>query len=380
MEFPDAGDEGFESVDPDAVDLDQDAVRDAVEFHLTTGTPPEQVAYDFSNQEPWDESEGELGYTLGPMPDRRGGPAGLILKEGRLVAEWGDTRRVDHSFSVAKSFLSIVAGAAWDRGLFELDERVAESAGHADDDGFESEQNASITWRHLLQQTSEWEGTLFDRPDSIDRNRGVGKTGGPGKGEHRELETPGTHWEYNDVRINRLALSLLRLWSKPLPRVLAHEVLDPVGATRTWEWHGYHNSDVAVEGRTMKSVSGGGHWGGGLWGSARDLARAGHLLLNRGRWGDQRLLSTEWVEHATAPCEANPNYGFLLWLNGDRTLWPSAPESAYAMLGHGQNVVWVDPEHDLVVVLRWLALSDDRAEREDLPNQDRFLRRLLAGV
>ncbi|WP_435064997.1 serine hydrolase domain-containing protein [Halobaculum sp. EA56] len=380
MEFPAPGDEGFARADPSAVGLDPAAVEDAVEFHLTTGTPPEQVAYDFSNQEPWDESEGELGYTLGPMPDRRGGPAGLILKGGRLVAEWGDTRRVDHSFSVAKSFLSVVAGVAWDRGLFELDGRVADSEGHADDGGFDSEQNESITWRHLLQQTSEWEGTLFDRPDSVDRNRGVGKTGGPGKGEGRDLEEPGTHWEYNDVRINRLALSLLRLWAKPLPRVLAHEVLDPAGATRTWEWHGYHNSDVEVEGRTMRSVSGGGHWGGGLWASARDLARAGHLLLAEGRWEGTRLLSADWVERAIEPCPENPNYGFLLWLNTDRTLWPSAPESAYAMLGHGQNVVWVDPEHDLVVVLRWLALSDDREGREDLPNQDRFLRRLLDGV
>lgn len=73
-------------------------------------------------------------------------------------------------------------------------------------------------------------------------------------------------------------------------------------------------------------------------------------------------------------------YGYLLWLNTNRTLWPSTPESAYAFLGHGQNVVWIDSEHDLVVVLRWLDLADDRDEREAHPNQDRFFEKLLAGV
>lgn len=378
MHFPDPHDEGgFDHVDPEQAGIDADAVNDAVNFHLTHGTPDETVEYHMPDLEPFDETEGELGGFLGPVPDRRGGPAGMILKRGQVVAEWGDTERVDHCFSCAKSFLSIAGGVAWDQGRFELADRVAEDIA---DGGFKSEHNRQITWEQLFQQTSEWEGELFDRPDSIDRNRGVGKTDGPGKDQPRELEEPGTFWEYNDVRINRLALSLLRLHAKPLPRVLAHEVMDPIGASRSWEWHGYYNSKVDVEGRTMESVSGGGHWGGGFWSSTTDLARAGHLLLNGGEWDGKRLLSEEWVEKATEPCDVYENYGYLLWLNTNRTLWPSAPESAYAFLGHGQNVVWIDPEHELVVVLRWLDLADDRDEREDQVNQDRFLEKLLAGV
>jgi len=156
--------------------------------------------------------------------------------------------------------------------------------------------------------------------------------------------------------------------------------MDPIGASRRWEWHGYYNSKVAVEGVTMESVSGGGHWGGGFWSQTTDLARAGHLLLNEGEWDGTRLLSEAWVERATTPCSEYENYGFLLWLNTNNTLWPSAPESAYAFLGHGQNVVWVNPEDEMVVVLRWLDLADDRGEREDLPNQDRFFETLLAGI
>jgi CubicO group peptidase (beta-lactamase class C family) len=370
--------EAWRTVDPAAAGVDPDRLADAVEYAKLRGTPPSDVAYDYSNLDHWDEAEGEYGHRIGPMPDRRGGPAGVVLKGGRPVAEWGDTTRVDHAFSVAKTFLAVVAGVAYDRGIMESPtDRVGASV---DDGGFESDQNAPITWEQFLQGTSEWEGTLFGKPDHVDRNRGVGKTGGPGKEQSRDLREPGTFWEYNDVRINRLALSLLRLWAKPLPRVLAHEVMDPIGATRTWEWHGYHNADVEVEGRTMKSVSGGGHWGAGLWISARDLARAGQLLLERGSWGEKRLLSTEWVDRMCAPCDENENYGYLTWLNTDRRSWPDVPESSFAMLGHGQNCCWVDPEHDLVVVSRWLARDHDAADRPDRPSQNGLFRRVVDAV
>ncbi len=54
---------------------------------------------------------------LGPTK-KRGGPAGMILKDGYLVASWGDIKRVDMTFSVTKSYLSTVAGLAVDQRLF----------------------------------------------------------------------------------------------------------------------------------------------------------------------------------------------------------------------------------------------------------------------
>jgi len=377
MYVPDATE--WERRDPEAVGLDAAAVEAAVNYHKRNGTPHEQINYDFADHEVWDEAEGEYGRRIGPHPARRGGPAGVILKDGYLVAEWGDTRRADQTFSVAKSFLSVVAGVAWDRGDIDgVDDHVRE---YVDDGGFESGRNRKIRWRHLLQQTSEWEGTLFGKPDAVDRNRAVGKEDETlDKAETRTLREPGTFWEYNDVRINRLALALLRTVGRPLPRVLAENVMRPIGATDTWEWHGYHNSMVDVDGTAMRSVSGGGHWGGGLWISARDLARVGLLYLNDGEWDGDRLLSEAWIDASTEPCDANESYGYLWWLNADRTLWPSAPASAYAALGHGQNAVWVDPEHDIVVVLRWLRYEEDGDGTDAQREQDRFYAKLLDGL
>jgi CubicO group peptidase (beta-lactamase class C family) len=332
-----------------ALGFDPDGLAAAAAHAAAHETPWDRdlaavVTSHFGEAPPWNE-------TLGPVRPR-GAPNGLILRAGRIAAEWGDTGRIDLTFSVAKSYLSILAGLAWDRGLIgDLDEPVR---CRVDDGGFDPPHNDAITWRHLLQQTSEWEGTLWDKPDLIDRHRRAGNRGGAAKkGTHRDLQAPGSFWEYNDVRVNRLSLALLRVWRRPLPEVFAELVMAPIGASRDWEWTGYRNSHVEIDGRRMQSVAGGSHWGGGLFIHARDQARVGLLMLLRGRWGDTRILSEAWIEATRAPCPINPNYGLLWWLNTGRALYPSAPETSYYALGAGGNLTWIDAEADLVAVLRW---------------------------
>jgi len=306
---------------------------------------------------------------LGPVRPR-GGPNGLIVRRGYLAAEWGDTRRPDMTFSVAKSYLAALAGVAVMRELIrDLDDPVGKAAL---DDGFESPQNRPITWRHLLQQTSEWEGTVWGKPDSIDHHRDVGRSelGSAVKGQPRPLCPPGTFWEYNDVRVNRLSLSLLQVFRRPLSEVLQGAVMDPVGASSEWEWQPYRNSYVEVEGTRLPSVPGGSHWGGGLWISTRDHARFGLLIHRGGRWGGREVLAGSWIEEMRRPCPINLQYGLLWWLNTGRALFPSAPESSYAARGAGSNLIWLDPEHDLVVVVRWI----------DAGSVDAFLKLVLDSV
>jgi len=47
------------------------------------------------------------GNVLGPV-EPRGGPNGLVIRGGRVAAEWSDTERVDMTFSVAKRYLSVL--------------------------------------------------------------------------------------------------------------------------------------------------------------------------------------------------------------------------------------------------------------------------------
>jgi CubicO group peptidase (beta-lactamase class C family) len=303
-----------------------------------------EIPRQFDEEPPWNT-------VLGPVRPR-GGPNGLILRGGQIIAEWGNTRQIDQTFSVAKSYLSILAGLAVDHGMINnIHEPVYRTV---DDGGFEGPHNGKITWHHLLQQTSEWEGTLWDKPDLIDRNRRVaGQPGIAKKGTHRDLAEPGGYWEYNDVRVNRLSLALLRLWRRPLPEVFRELVMDPIGASRDWEWRGYRNSSVAVEGRLIESVAGGSHWGGGVFIHARDQARIGLMMQRGGMWGDKRILSADWIARCRVPCALNQSYGYLWWLNTERRRYPSAPAGSYYAMGAGGNLAWIDPDHDLVAVLRW---------------------------
>lgn len=288
---------------------------------------------------------------IGPTKPR-GCASGVVVKDGFLAATWGTPARADMTFSATKSYLATCVGLALDRGrVASLDDHVVD---YVPGSKFTGSHNRQITWRHLLNQTSEWSGTLFGIPDTVDHNRSVaGQEGAPTKGEPRKLKPPGTFWEYNDVRVNALGLAALHVWHEALPDVLRREVMDPVGASSDWAWHAYDNARVSIGGRRFSSVPGGAHWGGGLWISAFDHARFGLLMLAGGVWDGARLLSKAWLDQALTPCEPNPRYGLMWWLNTGQAAWPDASERAFAAIGAGGNVVFVEPALDLVVVTRW---------------------------
>ncbi|RKN82706.1 serine hydrolase domain-containing protein [Ulvibacterium marinum] len=289
---------------------------------------------------------------LGPTK-KRGGPAGMILKNGYIIAQWGDTKRVDMTFSVTKSFLSTMAGLAVDHGL--IAQTSDKAANYIWDGTFDGEHNGKITWAHLLQQNSDWSGELWGGKDWADRPP---REGDLDDWKFRKLNEPGTIMEYNDVRVNVLAYALTHVWRKPLPMVLKENLMDKIGASTTWRWHGYYDAWTEIDGVRMKSVTGGGHSGAGMFISTEDMARFGLLFLNKGKWEDQQLISQDWIKKAIESSKPNVNYGFMWWLNkkGDRH-WEGLSEDIYFAAGFGGNYIVIDNENDLVVVTRWLEPS-----------------------
>jgi CubicO group peptidase (beta-lactamase class C family) len=306
---------------------------------------------------------------IGPMADR-GPAAGIIIYKGYIIAEWGNPTSVEMTHSVTKSIVSSVVGLAYDKGLISsLDDKVysylppvevlnAEGI-QANQNPiaktsiiypFETEHNRKISWEHLLRQTSDWEGVLWGKPDWADR-----PSDKPAEWLTRKRFEPGTVYKYNDTRVNALALAATLVWRKPLPEVLRENIMNPIGASNTWAWTGYKNAWVIVDGKMIQSVSGGGHFGGGMFINAYDMARLGLLTLRKGNWNGKQILSEEWIRKATTPGPANAGYGFMnYFLNTDRKLYPSAPASAYAHIGNGTNAIYVDSENDIVMVARWI--------------------------
>lgn len=361
---PTAG--AWERRTPEAARFDAVKLKEAVDFAIANESkaPRSQElgqAQTFG-REPFGEG-------IGLFKDR-GEPTGLIIRNGYIVAAWGEPERVDMTHSVTKSFLSAVVGLAYDRRLirslqdragdysavtltYDPQQRFAKAENFGKQqyiDLFTSDHNRKITWEHLLRQTSDWEGTIWGKPDWADR---------PDRDASswlaRKRNAPGTVYEYNDVRVNVLALAALNVWRRPLPEVLREYVMDEIGASNTWRWFGYENSYVVIDGKIIQSVSGGGHWGGGMFINAYDMARFGLLTSRNGRWGTKQLLSDDFIRQARTPTSVQPTYGFMNWfLNTDQKYYPSAPASAFVHVGNGTNIIYVDPDNDIVLVARWI--------------------------
>jgi CubicO group peptidase (beta-lactamase class C family) len=334
--FPAAG--TWQHKAPAEVGMDPSKLKLAVEWAEAHGSK-------------WDFEKDQVrtfGKVLGTLPAQRAATNGIVLRHGYIVAEFGDTKTNDPVYSAAKSFLSTTASIAFEKGLIRsVDDPVS---GYIHDGGYDSPHNARITWKNHLQQESEWEGDMWGKNANF-----IGlEEFGNGQKKPREIHDPGTFYEYNDVRINRLALSLARVFGKGLPEVLAENVMDKIGASHEWTWHGYGpKSTVEINGKPVESVSGGTRWGGGLWIDSQDLARFGLLILNKGNWEGKQLISEKWLTAATTPSAHGPDYGYLWWLNTKQKQWPSGPASSFAAIGNGGNIVWIDPEHDIVLVWHW---------------------------
>jgi CubicO group peptidase (beta-lactamase class C family) len=343
--YPGAGSD-WERRTPAQVGMDPQAIEEAIAFARASETPGtrdlEEAHYLTFGREPHGEG-------IGPFKVR-GEQTGMIVKNGYIVAEWGEPHRVDMTFSFTKSFVSTSVGLALERGLIrDLDDKVRDYVTTGE---FDSEHAGRITWDHLLRQTSDWGGTLWGKPDWADRPPTDQPLADYVKRVHND---PGTTYEYNDVRVNLLAYAALQVWRRPLPQVLRELVMDPIGASNTWRWHGYENSWVLLDGQMMQSVSGGGHWGGGMFISARDQARFTLLTSRRGKWRDRQILSEEWVTMALTPTPVEPGYGFMNWfLNTERRMLPAAPENSFCHRGAGTNVGCAIPDQDLVIVARWI--------------------------
>ena len=349
--------------------VDSNLIQQAIQYALTHETKfPKNLMLTQAMQfgkEPFSDP-------IGPMADR-GPSSGVIVHKGYIIAEWGNANAVEMVHSVTKTFLSTVVGLAVEKGLIRsINDKVypylppievVNTPITTDQNPinqisftypFDTEHNRKINWEHLLRQTSDWEGVLWGKPDWADR-----PSDKPEEWTTRKRFEPGTVYKYNDTRVNALALAATTVWRKPLPEVLREQVMQPIGASNTWAWTGYKNAWIVLDGKMIQSVSGGGHFGGGLFINAYDMARFGLLTLRKGNWNGKQIIPEDWINQSLTPTSANTGYGFMnYFLNTDKKMYPSAPASAYAHIGNGTNAIYVDRENDIVAVIKWM---DDKS-------------------
>jgi len=299
---------------------------------------------------------GKLRAAIAFMDDHFG-PEGAkelaVIRHGRLVWQGPNADAYHPIFSCTKTFTSTVLGLLIDDGKCTLDTRAIEVLPELGDD---HPVYAGIRLRHLASMTGGYSGEV--------REVSEGQPWGDPLAYFSPLAPrfeAGTRIEYHDHDVHLLGRIIMRLAGAPLADLFRRRIADPIGMTQ-WDWGVCGTLDGLAYHNAAGTPCAKG--GGGIRTTALQLARYGHLYLNRGQWNGQQLLSAAFVQEATRnhipadlPGRSNRmlagRYGLYWWTNGVRgdgtRPWPSAPPGAYTPHGRTANFCFVIPEWDMVI-------------------------------
>lgn len=277
----------------------------------------------------------------------------LVLHQGRIVAErYGtgyheNTRFV--SWSMAKTVTAVLIGLLVADGRLRLDESVPVPAWQRPGDP-----RGEITLRQLLQMRSGLRHT--EAGDPVYRSDEVrmlfldGRDAMADYAESQPLEhEPGRRWEYSSattVILADLAARALTTSTDPAERRrVVHEYL----RSRLFEPLGMRS--IVPEYDVAGTLIGGSL----MHASARDWARFGEFLRNKGAVGGAQIVPTDWITFMTSPSPRSRHYGAQTWLNrpaeGESAPpFPGVPGSAFSMNGHLGQFVLISPAQELTIV------------------------------
>ena len=273
----------------------------------------------------------------------------LVIHDGRIIAEW---YRDDHGqdvpsmlFSVSKSIVSLLVGAAMDDGLLSsVDDPVTDYVPELAGGGFDR-----VTLEDLLRMDSSMEYVEDDNPLGIHIpfNYTPDLRGAILDLEVRDDPDPGFRYKSGDNALLGLVLDRA-LDGESLTEYLEWRLWDPLGAGNAGAWNVDHEGGLE---RTWCCLAM----------TARDLARFGQLVVQDGDWGGEELISAGWLDASLAPgfsenrwpeeYDGSPlvNYGYQWWLLDD---------GAALALGKAGQYLYVDRDEDIVVV----RLGEDRGD------------------
>jgi CubicO group peptidase (beta-lactamase class C family) len=280
----------------------------------------------------------------------------LIVRHGRLVLEVGfngwDPGKLHTLQSVSKSFTSALVGIAIARGEFKgVEEKVLDFFPDIKDVANMDERKAAMRLEDILTMRSGTDyhetGDTSPHWQMMRLNRSWDKfyLGRP------MIQAPGTGFQYDSGGVILISAMLKRRTGQQAREYAVEHLFRPLGIEKFY-WGGN------AEGHT--------HTGGALSLSGRDAAKLGQLYLQKGRWGDARVVPESWVRESsrmhvdlTQPGQPPSGYGYLWWI------WAPDPrgktrDDIYAARGRFGQYVIVVPEHDMVVV--FLGDAKDRPE------------------
>lgn len=265
---------------------------------------------------------------VGELLKASGAKTGLIVRHGKIVAEWywegADRNTKLLVYSSSKSFASTAAGLAAADGKLTLDSKVGEFLPDVKPVG-----KKDVTVRQIISMDT-----------GVHNNAGLGTV--EKRFSYAMLEAPmdfepGKKWDYNNTGLALLAPVLKKATGKQVDEILAEKVFSKIGIGESdWTWDKNEEYSLPYSGLHI---------------TARSFARFGLLFLRNGKWQDQQVVPAAWVKEATGPSqEMNPEYGYLWWNNTLGKKFPGCPKDTYAALGRSANNMLIVPSLDLIVI------------------------------
>lgn len=287
----------------------------------------------------------------------------IVVKNGKTVYEnyYNGYIATDtvHVFSVTKSLISILIGIAIDKGYIKsVDQNVLDFFPDYIEKRGERTIH-SVTLKNLLTMTAPYTYKSESYTEYFTSDNWVKAAldllGGKGKiGEFRYTPLIGPDI-LSGILVNATGQSVLDFATKylfsPLGIYVGNSII-------------FHNKEEQMEFYETKKVSG---WvadkegvntaGWGLNLTPMDMSKLGQLYLNKGEWEGKRLVSEEWIKESTKVHSKwnKLSYGYLWWIIDDK-------EHAYAAMGDGGNVIYVNDNKEMVISIASLYVphSKDR--------------------
>jgi CubicO group peptidase (beta-lactamase class C family) len=158
------------------------------------------------------------------------------------------------------------------------------------------------------------------------------------------MENPGTRFQYNSGGVIVLGGILRNATDSPVDTFAERYLFSPLGILGAWWYYGQPDRLP--------------HMGGGLNLRARDMAKIGYLVLNKGRWENRQIVSEEWIRQSTTAVTTTGNfwnrseqYGYLWWLFPLDPANPQTNEWIITASGAGGQWIFIVPKYDLVVAI-----------------------------
>lgn len=283
-------------------------------------------------------------------------PTGVVvLRDGKMVASWGDVSRTVNVASVRKSLLSALYGIAVADGKVRIDDTLA-TLGIDDRAPSLTDAEKQATVRHLLMAKS---GVYHDAAYETARMR----ERRPARGAH----APGTFWYYNNWDFNTLGTIYRKATGEDVFQSFGTRIATPIGMEDFKPGQGrYRGADGTDHQAYLFRIS------------ARDAARFGQLFLNGGQWSGRQVVPAAWVRESTSTYSqtttAGIGYGYCWWTLDARVFGPGA----FLAAGNGGQFIAVIPAKRIVVS----QVVDREDGRKDI-SRGRFLatlRQILAAA